>query len=73
MELEKKTPSELVEEYSKPLKRFIECIRLEPDKELKFYYEKMGISKKVLWSACKELKSKTPKELVEEYSKSKTK
>jgi len=48
MELEKKTPSELVEEYSKPLKRFIECIRSEPGEEVKFYCEKMGISKKVL-------------------------
>ena len=52
MELEKKTTSELVEEYSKPLKRFIEWIRLEPDKEVKFYCEKMGISRYSLNSAC---------------------
>jgi len=51
------------------LQLFIEWIRSEPGEEVKFYCEKMGISKKVLWSACKELRNTTPGALVKELSK----
>jgi hypothetical protein len=51
------------------LKRFIEWIRLEPGEEVKFYCEKMLLSKTRLYRICKELRNTTPGALVKELSK----
>jgi hypothetical protein len=51
------------------LKRFIEWIRLEPGEEVKFYCEKMLLSKTRLYRICKELRNTTPGALVKEFSK----
>ena len=51
------------------LQLFIEWIRLEPGEEVKFYCEKMLLSKTRLYRICKELRNTTPGALVKELSK----
>jgi hypothetical protein len=69
-----------VKEFSKPyeiekkkkeekLQLFIEWIRKHPGRKVKFYCEKMVLSKTRLYRICRELRNTTPGALVKELSK----